>query len=87
MEEEMNNCSICQVEFSEYECSGWPIVDGPCCPRCDDLIVTVARMMQAADPGAGALMVQMEQRAITMRRHKLRLTADMLKQRKRKAKR
>lgn len=81
---EPHTCSICSGEFTEYPCSGHPITDGEVCPRCDDLLVTVVRMCIAADQGAGALLVQMMQRAIIMRRHKLKLTADMLKQRKRK---
>lgn len=81
---ELNVCSICSQQFAEYPCSAQPITDGECCPRCDDLLVTVVRMCIAADQGAGMLLVQMMQRAIVMRRHKLKLTADLLKQRKRK---
>jgi hypothetical protein len=32
-------CSICQNEFKEFGNNAWPINDGECCDRCNDLVI------------------------------------------------
>lgn len=40
-------CSICKEEFTEKSCSAYPVTLDRCCPRCDDLIVTPVRILDA----------------------------------------
>jgi hypothetical protein len=43
----MTYCFICKELFSEPACSAYPIAERVCCPRCDDLIVTPLRILDA----------------------------------------
>lgn len=78
-------CSICAEKFTEFPCSARPINDGECCPRCDDLIVTSIRIVEAQDVKASALITDAIQRAIEMRKGKKQAMAELAKLRKKKA--
>lgn len=43
------NCIICQNPVEQKGFNAMPVADGRCCERCDDLIVTPARL--AAETG------------------------------------
>jgi hypothetical protein len=61
------NCSICQERFTENPCDAHPITDGPCCPRCDDLIVTPVRILREQLPRQAELITVAFQSASKMR--------------------
>jgi hypothetical protein len=41
---ETNQCVLCGHPFREPPNSAQPIVDGLCCARCDDVVVTPVRL-------------------------------------------
>jgi hypothetical protein len=51
--------------FSDYPCSAWPVTDGACCQRCDDLIVTPVRIVMATSADS-ALVIRTFRTAIQM---------------------
>jgi hypothetical protein len=74
----MKICSICKEKFSEFACNAFPVTDGECCPRCDDLIVTPVRIMLVR--GASQLVVSIFQQAIALRERKQQLIEKMEQQ-------
>jgi len=80
----MNVCDICKEKFKEFPNSPRPIFDeGKCCNRCDDLIVTVARMIEAIDVKCGQTVTANIRQAIQMREGKRQVVAEYRKQQKR----
>ena len=44
MKKKKSKCVICQRQFTEYSNSAYPVADGPCCDKCDNTVVTPARI-------------------------------------------
>jgi hypothetical protein len=76
----MNTCSICNEQFSEFPCNPHPIIaNGKCCARCDDLIVTPVRILQAQLGAHTSIVVRAFQRAIELREIKKQIVKKWVK--------